>query len=87
MKHLGWNLNELQNPPSFHFCITNRHTPKIIDQFINDLQSTLTKLVQSGQTKEKTDKDQSGSIYGTTQRVPDQSCVDQAAKFYLNSLH
>jgi len=85
MKQLGWNLNELQNPPSFHFCITNRHTPKLIDQFILDLQNTLSKLVSNNEFN--TNIDQCGSIYGTTQRVPDQSCVDQAAKFFLNSLH
>ena len=35
MKHLGWNLNELQNPPSFHLCLTNCHREDIIDNFIN----------------------------------------------------
>ena len=86
MKQLGWNLNELQNPPSFHLCITNRHTPKLIDQFILDLQNTLSKLVNNDGVNSNID-DQCGSIYGTTQRVPDQSCVDEAAKFFLNSLH
>ncbi len=59
---------------------------KTIDQFIIDLQNTLSNVVVKNDGDPNT-KDQSGSIYGTTQRVPDQSCVDDAARFFLNSLH
>jgi len=41
MKMLGWNLNELQNPSSFHFCITNCHTDDIITEFIENLKECI----------------------------------------------
>ena len=37
LKKKGWNLNELQNPPSFHLCITNCHTEDSITKFIRDM--------------------------------------------------
>lgn len=37
LKEKGWNLNELQNPPSFHLCITNCHTEDSITKFIRDM--------------------------------------------------
>ena len=131
MKRKGWNLNELQNPPSFHLCITNCHTDEIITQFIADLKTSLDKVVsdkfnkdyittnleytkfskekgglvdndtnqnqrQNGDGKDEdkdededlVDNEESGaSVYGTTQKVPDQSIVDDVVKCYLNSIH
>ena len=45
MKKRGWGLNELQNPPSFHFCITNVHTSVIINKFILDLKSSINSII------------------------------------------
>ena len=121
MKRKGWNLNELQNPPSFHLCITNCHTDEIITQFIADLKTCLDKVVtakfnkqyvtsnleyseftrkrvggvsedvdrnQDADTENIEDEEASGaSVYGTTQKVPDQSIVDDVVKCYLNSIH
>ena len=112
MKKMKWNLNELQNPASFHFCITNCHTDDIITTFIADLKMCLDEVVNeklnsnsnfvnsennfyensenknliSSNNEEQT-PDSGASIYGTTQRVPDQSIVDDVVKIYLNSIH
>jgi hypothetical protein len=136
MKKMGWNLNELQNPPSFHLCITNCHTDNIITLFIEDLKSCLDKIVTAKFNKnyittnleyselstiahdvvsnkelnnnldldikesnvsnvnnvsfdeDNEDEEETGaSVYGTTQKVPDQSIVDEVVKCYLNSIH
>ena len=37
-----WNLSILQNPPAFHFCITNTHLKdNKIRQFIKDLKESI----------------------------------------------
>ena len=101
MKEKGWNLNELQNPPSFHFCITNCHTDDIIDEFIKNLRESIDKTLtekntlyledmcfQEGLPKKSSSSSAEGaSIYGTTQKVPDQSVVDDVVVCYLNSIH
>jgi sphinganine-1-phosphate aldolase len=128
MKKMGWNLNELQNPPSFHLCITNCHNRVNITLFIEDLKSCLDKVVNAKFNKnyittnleyselstiaengvsnegvnnnldidgrnvsfdEDNDNEEKtgASVYGTTQKVPDQSIVDEVVKCYLNSIH
>jgi sphinganine-1-phosphate aldolase len=87
MKEKGWNLNELQNPSSFHFCLTNCHTDEIIDEFITDLKSSLDQVVNEKTGNNHNNTKETSSIYGTTQRVPDQSIVDFVVKVYLNTIH
>ena len=38
------------------------------------------------QTKDN-DSDTGASIYGTTQKVPDQAIIDNVVKIYLNAIH
>tara|TARA_B110001469_G_scaffold127153_1_gene146946 strand:+ start:1251 stop:2879 length:1629 start_codon:yes stop_codon:yes gene_type:complete len=94
MKALGWHLNELQNPPSFHLCVTNRHTKDIIDLFIKDLKQSIHEIINDkknnslvSSSNSKKEASVSGSIYGTTQKVPDQNSVDAIVKTYLNAIH
>ena len=103
MKALGWHLNELQNPPSFHLCVTNRHTKEIIDLFIKDMNNSIQAIIDSSNTiggdidnnnstkgtsnSSKNTESSSGSIYGTTQKVPDQNSVDALVTTYLNAIH
>ena len=86
MKELGWHLNELQNPPSFHLCVTNRHTKEIIDLFIKDIKYSIQEIVYSNSNSVNKEAG-SGSIYGTTQKVPDINSVDALVKSYLNAIH
>lgn len=86
MKHLGWNLNELQNPPSFHLCLTNCHTKDVIDNFIKDIKTSLDVVVNQ-LTTGNNQSNTGSSIYGTTQKVPDQGIVDNVVVKYLNSIH
>ena len=87
MKHLGWNLNELQNPPSFHLCLTNCHREDIIDNFIKDVKTSLQIIVNQMLNNEIEDSNVGSSIYGTTQKVPSQDIVDRVVVKYLNSIH
>ena len=91
MKELGWHLNELQNPPSFHLCVTNRHIKEIIDLFIKEMKVSIKEIVDNNDANKiasnSSKNKESGSIYGTTQKVPDQNSVDTLVKTYLNAIH
>ena len=38
MKKKEWKLSIMQNPPSFHFCVTDLHTKEICIEFCKDLK-------------------------------------------------
>ena len=86
LKKCGWNLNELQNPPSFHLCVTNRHTMETAYEFIKDVNSFLDKNDFS-KTSKVTDSSSGSSIYGTTQRIHDPNILDDIVRIYMNALH
>jgi sphinganine-1-phosphate aldolase len=44
LKNTGWNINELQNPPSFHLCITNCHSEMVIDAFIAAIKKEINNI-------------------------------------------
>jgi sphinganine-1-phosphate aldolase len=71
MKHNGWRLNILQNPPSFHFCITRNHTNKIINDFCNDLNLSIKKIIEIIKNKNYKEKELTGTLafYGSTQEI------------------
>lgn len=81
LKILGWNLNILQNPPAFHFCITNCHTTEIINSFITDIKKSLIHV------KNKIEKEgtqiTSNSLYGSTQKIGDSDIITDVVKDYF----
>lgn len=82
LKEKGWNLNILQNPQSFHFCVTNVHTKETIDELINDI-----KEVNNILKSEKNNTSPSKSIYGTAQKIRNTDIIDDVAREYLYSLN
>ena len=44
LKEAGWNINELQNPPSFHLCITNCHNEDVIGNFIEAITNEINNI-------------------------------------------
>lgn len=82
LKEKGWNLNILQNPNSFHFCITNVHTKETIDNLLEDIKESNNKL-----KNKNNDAITSKSIYGTTQKIKGTDIIDDVAREYLYCLN
>ena len=83
LKEKGWSLNLLQNPPSFHFCITSIHTMSILNQLIEDMNNCTYELMKTPNL----DKQESPSIYGTTQKINDREIIGDVVKEYIVCLN
>jgi sphinganine-1-phosphate aldolase len=80
----GWNLNNLQFPPSVHICVTYRHTEEgVVEQFLKDVSEAVHIIMQN--PKEKV----SGAValYATSQQIPDRSLVGDIIAIYIDSLY
>jgi len=84
LKELGWNLNVLQHPASFHLCITNVHTKEIIDTFIKDIRNSVTIIVSQKHTNTPL---KVKSIYGTTQKIQDGEIISDVVREYICCLN
>ena len=40
MKEKGWKLSVMQNPPAFHFCVTDMHSRETCTKLCNDLNNS-----------------------------------------------
>lgn len=80
LKLLGWNLNYLQNPDSFHLCITNCHNHEHINKFIQDIKVSLPKIDYSNNEK-------GSSIYATTTKINDNDIISDTIKDYFYILN
>lgn len=76
IKETGWSVNMIQNPPGFHFCITQFQTEEILGRFF-DLVKTLIPTIPDSNTKSK-------CIYGTKQSVKDGEIVQDIIAEYLH---
>ncbi|XP_012872659.1 PREDICTED: sphingosine-1-phosphate lyase 1 [Dipodomys ordii] len=80
----GWNLNQLQFPPSIHFCITLVHTQKrVAIQFLKDIRESVTQIMKNPKAKTTG----MGAIYGMAQAVVDRKLVADLSSMYLDSLY
>lgn len=85
LKELGWNLNVLQNPASFHLCITNIHTKDLINKFIKNINDSVRNIMEtdnSGNSEKKVK-----SIYGTTQKIQDGEIISDVVREYICCLN
>uniref|UniRef100_A0A8D1HF19 Sphingosine-1-phosphate lyase 1 n=2 Tax=Sus scrofa TaxID=9823 RepID=A0A8D1HF19_PIG len=79
----GWNLNQLQFPPSIHFCITLVHTRKrVAIQFLKDIRESVTQIMKNPKAKTTG----MGAIYGMAQATIDRNLVAELSSFFLDSL-
>ncbi|XP_022112100.1 sphingosine-1-phosphate lyase 1-like [Acanthaster planci] len=75
----GWSLNNLQFPPSFHMCVTLRHTfPGVADGFVRDVRDVTAALLSDPTAKCQG----SAAVYGTSQSIPDRSLVADVARSF-----
>lgn len=80
----GWNLNQLQFPPSIHFCITLVHTRKrVATQFLKDVRESVTQIMKNPKAKTTG----MGAIYGNAQTIIDRNLVAELTSVFLNSLY
>jgi len=78
MKNHGWNLNNCQNPNSFHLCVTYNNKDKA-KKFIQDLKESIQDVLENPQNY----KDSAGAVYGTLISIPDCDFKDEIMrKFY-----
>lgn len=81
MKKYGWELNELQNPSSIHFCITlNNIEENIINKFCENLKYC------ANIVRGKKNQNSGSSIYGSTQKVKNKNIVEDLAREYIKNL-
>ncbi|XP_019809447.2 sphingosine-1-phosphate lyase 1 isoform X2 [Bos indicus] len=83
MNAKGWNLNQLQFPPSLHFCITLVHTRKrVAIQFLKDIRESVTQIMKNPKAKTTG----MGAIYGMAQATIDRNLVAELSSVFLDSL-
>uniref|UniRef100_A0A8I3WL22 Sphingosine-1-phosphate lyase 1 n=1 Tax=Callithrix jacchus TaxID=9483 RepID=A0A8I3WL22_CALJA len=80
----GWNLNQLQFPPSIHFCITLVHARKrVAIQFLKDIRESVTQIMKNPKAKTTG----MGAIYGMAQTTVDRNMVAELSSVFLDSLY
>ena len=76
LKKERWNINMIQNPDGFHFCVTDYHTSEVIDKFIQKVRELIPNIPDS--------KTKSKCIYGTMKSVKDGDIVKDIVAEYLH---
>ena len=83
LKEKGWALNQLQNPPAFHFCITSIHTMSFINDLLKDINECVTIIMDNNNYESQ----ETASIYGTTQKVHDREVISDVVRDYIVCLN
>lgn len=86
----GWILNRLQFPPGLQFSVTLLQTnPGVVARFLHDTQEIGAALMDERTLTIKDGKkmllgNTSGTMYGTAQRVPDRTIIQDILREYLS---
>uniref|UniRef100_A0A8C8YWL0 Sphingosine-1-phosphate lyase 1 n=2 Tax=Lemuridae TaxID=9445 RepID=A0A8C8YWL0_PROSS len=80
----GWSLNQLQFPPSIHFCVTSVHTRKrVAIQFLKDIRESVTQIMKNPKAKTTG----LGAIYGMVQTTVDRDLIAELSSDFLDCLY
>ena len=79
LKKEGWDINVIQNPTGFHFCLTFYHTRDVIDDFIETMKSKISILKNNALNIKY-----SPCIYGTMQQINDSEIMSDVITDYLH---
>ena len=83
MKEKGWDLSIMQNPASFHICITKLHINNdLADNFANSLKNSVLLVQQENNPELKG----TVAIYGMASTINQPSLVQEVTNSYLNLL-
>jgi len=79
MQNRGWNLTIMQNPSSFHLCITKMHTREKCDEFCRDIEESLEYL------KNKENEKLTGTLalYGTSSNLENSFFIEEVIHDFL----
>jgi sphinganine-1-phosphate aldolase len=82
MSKKGWNLSVMQNPPSFHFCVTNNHTLDICKKLISDLEETCNTVKEM----DNTNLEGTLAVYGANSNLETGLFVEEIINDYISLL-
>ena len=83
MKKKGWDLSIMQNPPSFHICLTKLHLNNdLADCFSNDLFNS----VEQVKINDNPELTGTVAIYGMASTINQPSLIQEVTNSYLNLL-
>jgi len=80
LKNKSWEVNVIQFPRGFHFCITSYHTKEVLDNFFYDLTNIINDLTSDGKGNET----YSPCIYGTMEKINDTDIMNDVITDYLH---
>jgi sphinganine-1-phosphate aldolase len=86
MKKSGWTLSVMQNPPAFHFCLTEVHTEEMCSKFCADLDYATNTVSQiDTKNKNKNNKKMEGplAIYGSENNMEKTTFIDEVIHDYI----
>lgn len=84
MVKIGWNLNGLQFPSSFHLCITLIHTQEgVAERFVRDIKEATKEVTKTPKAK----CTGAGVLYGVSQTIADRSIISDLAEGYVDLLY
>jgi sphinganine-1-phosphate aldolase len=80
LKKKKWEVNVIQFPQGFHFCITSYHTKEVFDNFFYDLKNIINVLKNNCNGNIT----YSPCIYGTMQKINDSDLMEDIITDYLH---
>ncbi|CAD8082611.1 unnamed protein product [Paramecium primaurelia] len=83
LTHQGWTISSVQKPAGIHISLTLQNIGNL-KQYVHDIKAAIEKI--KANPKEYKKGGEMGTVYGTTQRIPDSKLANQAIKVYLDSL-
>ena len=79
MKERNWELTIMQNPPSFHLCITKTHTREVCTKFCQDLKDSVEIVKQN----ENQTLDGTLALYGSSEQIENSLFIDEIIHDYI----
>lgn len=79
LKKRGWNISVMQNPASFHICLTNLHSKSICRKFCTDLTDSVDFVLKNSNKK------LSGTLalYGSSQDVGSSLFIEEVIHDFI----
>lgn len=78
MKKKKWELTVMQNPQSFHLCLTKMHDKHVCEKFCKDLKSSV-------ETSKNNNKELEGTLalYGSSEKIENSLFIDEIIHDYI----
>ncbi|CAD8161852.1 unnamed protein product [Paramecium octaurelia] len=83
LTHQGWTISSVQKPAGIHISLTQQNIGNL-KQYVHDIKAAIDKIKANPSEYQK--GGEMGTLYGTTQKIPDSKLAGQALKVYLDSL-